>query len=350
MTIAAQARTIHASEARFSGRERQYVLDCLERGWITQGRYVREFEEQFAAMCGARHAIACSSGTAALHLAMVALGIGPGSTVVVPALTYVATANAARYCGATVRFADVLTDTWCIDIAHADELGGDLIVPVHLYDAQASVGQDCLEDAAHAPGTWGVGGGLARISAFSFYASKVVACGEGGMVTTNDDELAALVRLYRGQGAPTPGRYHHTVVGFNYRMTDLQAAVGLAQLEQLPLNLAMRRALVDRYRGNLGGGPVALQGGARASAWAMAVLLPYGANREQVARALASEGVETRPFFEPLPSLPPYRSDVPVNAAAIAWRGLVLPTHCGMTEGDVDYVCERLLAAVESEC
>lgn len=355
--VIAVATKIAASSAQLTGREREYVLDCIDRGWITNGPYVRRFEDAFAQMCGARYAVACSSGTAALHLAMLAMGIGPGDTVVVPALTYIATANAATYCGARVAFCDVHPVTWCIDQESANqkrkEVAASLVVPVHMYDALADtswLSGRVVEDAAHAPGTPRVGI-HAEMTTHSFYASKVIACGEGGMVTTNSEELAIAARLYRGQGATTPGRYFHSVVGHNYRMTDLQAALGLAQLEKLPEALATRRELIDRYRSNLAGAPwITLQGGVRASGWAMAVLVPYGVNRDTVAKELAKEGIETRPFFEPLPSLPPYRGDVPTVAASVATRGLVLPTHTGLSVAVVDFVCERLVEAVEAAC
>lgn len=353
----ATATKIAASSAQLTGREREYVLDCLDRGWITNGPYVRRFEDAFAEMCGARYAVACSSGTAALHLAMLAMGIGPGDTVVVPALTYIATANAVTYCGARVAFCDVHPATWCMDPESANRQrvasSATVVVPVHMYDALADTSKlrgQIVEDAAHAPGSPGVGM-CGAMAAFSFYASKVIACGEGGMVTTNSEELAIAARLYRGQGATTPGRYFHSVVGHNYRMTDLQAAVGLAQLERLPEALATRRELIDRYRSNLAGAPwITLQGGERASGWAMAVLVPFGVNRDVVAKELAKDGIETRPFFEPLPSLPPYRGDVPTVAASVAQRGLVLPTHTGLNVAVVDFICERMLEAVEAAC
>lgn len=353
---------IHASAIDLSGREREYINDCLSRSWITQGKYVRQFEESFAEMCGVEYAIACNSGTSALHLAMLALGIGTRDAVIVPALTYIATANAARYCGATIRFADIDRDNWCvsgtavlIESREAREHGFErsIVVPVHLYDSYApSFG--CfgnfpawsVEDSAHL--SKATSGSQSALSCFSFYASKIIACGEGGMVTTNEEGLADLVRLYRGQGATIPGRYHHSVVGYNYRMTDLQAAIGLAQLERLPEILARRREIVDRYRSNLEGSAITLQGGERSSGWVCAVLLPESVDRDKVAERLYNTGIETRPFFEPLHTLPPYidcESECPV-AESIARRGLCLPTHTLLTDNEIDYVCGRLLSEV----
>lgn len=340
-----RAEMLGVSASHFGGREREYVADCLDRNWITQGVYVKRFEQAFAQMCGARHAVACSSGTAALHLALIAAGVGADSTVIVPALTYVATANAARYCGAKVVFADVNLGDWCMSPEScAIAAKGDydaVAIPVHLFDAMAKLPSSlvCVEDAAHVPGSRSWGG----LAAYSFYASKLIACGEGGMVTTDDDSEAAMLRLYRGQGAPTPGRYYHSVVGYNYRLTDVQAAIGLAQLERLPATLASRRAVVRHYRKRLEGSAVTLQEGLRASGWMFAVLLPDNVDRDRVAERLSNRWIETRPFFDPIPSLPPYRSVVPPIAANVARRGLCLPTHTSLVAVDIDYICECLL-------
>jgi perosamine synthetase len=346
---------IQVSSASIGDRERELVLGCLASGRLTQGAMVREFEAAFAARCGAAHAVACSTGTAALHLAMLAIGVERGSRVVVPALTYVATANAALYCGADVEFCDVDPVSWCIDPVSCSVVvrgGSAFVVPVHLYDAEAplfnlpSAGHRMILDAAHAVGAYNHQDSPARLTTFSFFGSKVITTGEGGAVVTDSDHLAERMRLLRGQGATTPGRYHHSVVGFNYRMTELQAALGLAQLERLDEFLFVRAAIVSRYRRNLAGSPVTLQGGKRAAGWMVAVLLPPGADRDQVAARMLAAGVETRPFFELLPTLPPYGShdggQWPV-AQDVARRGLCLPTHVAMTPNDVDLVCDRLL-------
>jgi perosamine synthetase len=356
---------LSVSAACFDGKEKEYLLDCLNRNWISQGYYVQKFEERFADLCGKRYAIACSSGTAALHLALLAYSIGSefiGSKhgVIVPALTYIATANAARYCGAQVHFADIDAKSWCLDADSVDALYSQLlsegicvaaILPVDLYDAiafstphihMASI----IRDAAHSTGIQP----NAMIATYSFYGSKIISCGEGGMLVTNDESLMERAKLYRGQGATIPGVYHHSVVGYNYRMTDLQAAVGLAQLERLKRHLTIRRLLANRYRDNLSGIQyLTLQGGERASAWTFALLLPEGVERKSIANRLLEDGIETRPFFDSIPSLPPYLGEVPPVAASIAPRGLLLPLHCAMDVGDVDYICERLIESIKAE-
>lgn len=367
---ASARRPISASSAEFTGRESAYLLDCLSRSWITQGKYVEMFEQEIAKMAGTRFAFACSSGTSALHLAYLAAGVGEGDAVIVPTLTYVATANAARYCGAEVLFADVDPGDWTIDYRSALSLrtlylqltGHDVsaVVPVHLYDALATSLQFprelVIEDAAHAPGASDRNsrrvGTFGKIAAFSFYASKVIATGEGGAVVTDDELCAKRVRLLRGQGATTPGRYHHSVIGYNYRMTDLQAAVGLAQIEHLSSVIERRRIVIGQYRANLGThlDKLALQRGVPGSGWTFAIVLADRYDRDTIAEILRIEYlIETRPFFQPLHTLPPYVAlarkygiSCPI-AEGIAAQGLCLPTYPGLTTSDVDYVCESLI-------
>ena len=233
-----------------NGNEKRYVLECLETTWISSiGRFITEFERGFARFCGVEHAIAVSNGTNALHLALVALGVTSGDEVIVPSLTYVATANAVTYCGAKPVLVDCDPRTLNIDPA---AIAGKItahtkgIIPVHLYGHPADMdpiisvarehGLFVLEDAAEAHGAEYKGrrvGGLGNCAAFSFFGNKIMTTGEGGMVTTNDSALAAKLRLYRGQGLDPGRRYWHPVIGYNYRMTNIAAALGLAQLEQV---------------------------------------------------------------------------------------------------------------------
>ena len=263
----------------FAGREREYVADCMESGWISSaGKYVELFEAEFAKFCGVRHAVSCCNGTAALHLALAALGVGPGDEVIVPTLTFVATANAVTYCGARPVFADSEAETWNLDPAHvASKITPRTkgIVAVHLYGNPAEMdalralahrhGLFLLEDAAEAHGALyrdAHAGSLGDIAAFSFYGNKIIATGEGGMVTTDDDALAARVRLLRGQGMDAERRYWFPVVGYNYRMMNLPAAIGLAQLERAEWHTGRRREIAAdlhasarrRYRAGLAGG------------------------------------------------------------------------------------------------
>lgn len=342
---------IKVSSSEFSGKEREYLNECLNRNWLSQGKYVKEFEEKFAEYVQAKYAIACSSGTAALHLAMLALD-ADYSNVIVPALTYVATANAARYCTDDVKFADILSDSWCLDSKSFNKIQSsprDIVILVDLYDAVSDASQlksDCVVVSDRSESLIALGS--STIATYSFYGNKIISCGEGGMVATNDKELADKIKLYRGQGATITGKYHHSVVGYNYRMTDIQAAVGLAQLEQISEKLAKRRAIVDRYRKNLSSEKsVTLQGGERASGWMMSVLLSELVDRDSIAKTLLNDfSVETRPFFIPLPSLPMYEGEIPPVAENVARRGLCLPTHTLLSDDNIDYICESLNRAL----
>ncbi len=363
------ARGLSISEPVFLGNEIEYVMDCMTRRRLSMGSYTRRFEEDFADWVGVSHAITCASGSAALHLALLGLGVGPGDAVLVPALTYVATANAVVHCGATPVFVDVDPETWCIDpeqVARAMDYGlvvggqARYLIAVHLYGQladvqalQAVTGPQCVlvEDAAQAHGGVDVyghrAGALGEVGTFSFYASKLIAAGEGGMVTTDRQDVADLVRRYRGQGQTQPGVYEHNLVGFNYRMTELASAVALAQLESHILHRDQRALVIGWYGERLDDLPITVQTRDRGAAdWMLACLLD---NESRPVRSkLAQAGIETRPFFVPLNTLPIFRElehECPV-AERIYPRGINLPTHSGMTEADVEYVVAQLKEAL----
>ncbi|MDT5270945.1 MAG: perosamine synthetase [Acidobacteriota bacterium] len=366
-------RLIPVSSPSFVGREREYVLDCMESGWVSSaGKYIDRFEAAFADFCGVKHAVACCNGTAALHLGLLALGVGPGDEVIVPTLTFVATANAVTYCGARPVFADSEPETWNLDPAQVEakitpRTKG--IVAVHLYGHPADMdalralasrhGLFLLEDAAEAHGALHRGrsaGSLGDLAAFSFYGNKIIATGEGGMVTTDDDALAARVRLLRGQGVDPERRYWFPVVGYNYRMMNIPAAIGLAQLERVDWHMGRRREVAAVYRQLLDGVAglswQAERDWARHAYWMFTVLLDEreADSRDPLIARLHEEGVETRPVFYPLHSLPPYREsargeEFPV-AESLARRGISLPTWAGLSRDDQSYVCERLRACM----
>src|SRR5713101_1085535 len=255
---------IPVAQPKLAGNERQYVLDCIETSWISSvGKYIVAFEEKFARFCNVEHAIATNNGTTALHLALVALGLQPGDEVLVPTVTYIATANAVRYCHAKPVLVDVCHDTMAINPAELERkitAKTKGIIPVHLYGHPAEMGPIndvakrhglfVLEDAAEAHGAEYLGrrvGGLGTCATFSFFGNKIVTTGEGGMVTTNDPDLAAKLRLHRGQGMNPKRRYWFEVVGYNYRMTNIQAAIGLAQMETIHTALADRENIAQWY-------------------------------------------------------------------------------------------------------
>lgn len=348
------------------GREEKYVLDAVRSGWISSlGSYVTRFEQEFARFCGVRHAVSVSNGTVALHLALHALGIGPGDEVIVPSLTFVATANAVHYTGAAPIFADVDPITWCIDpedVQRCITPRTRAIIPVHLYGHPAPMPalQELadkhklilVEDAAEAHGAAIHGrrvGGWGRIAAFSFYANKIITTGEGGMLTTDDEALAARCRTLRDHAMPPHRRYWHEEVGFNYRMTNLQAAVGVAQMERIEHFLARKRAIAAHYRERLADVPgitfAAERPGYTNVYWMVSILIepPYALGRDELILALRERGIDSRPFFHPMDTLPPYRSDTPRPIALRLSRcGLNLPSSPSLTDAQIDYICDAL--------
>lgn len=363
---------ISVASAVLDGNEILYVNECLDTTWISSaGRFIGAFEKRFAEFCGAKHAISTNNGTTALHLALVALGVGPGDEVIVPTLTYIATANAVRYCGAKPVLADSEPVGMGIDVddvARKVTSRTKAVIPVHLYGHPADMTRlnalaaehriAVVEDAAEAHGSRCDGqmvGALSTCATFSFFGNKIITTGEGGMVTTDDDDLAARLRLLRGQGMDPQRRYWFPVVGYNYRMTNIEAALGLAQLERIEDYLAQREQIGKWYERRLGGDSrITLP---REASWAQRVnwlytVLLQGATfegRDALIRQLDAAGVETRPVFYPMHMLPPYAEPMgryPV-AEALAAQGLSLPTHLRLTEGDVDRVCTELLMRLE---
>ena len=346
-------------------REIDYVMDAVRSGWVSSiGPYVDRFESTFASYVGVRHAIAVSNGTVALHLALHALGIGPGDEVVVPDLTFAATAHAVLQTGATPVLADVDASTWCLDPAAVRLAMGPrtkAILPVHLFGQPADMtalaeiadgaGAVLVEDAAEAHGArWNedVVGSLGRVGAFSFYGNKIITTGEGGMLTTDDDRLAGRLRFLKDHGMSKERRYFHTELAFNYRLTNLQAALGLAQLEQIEDFVAKKRLIHGWYAEALRGVPgLELNEeapGTRNVFWMTSVLLPWWARPGEMAHRLKERGVDSRPFFIPMSELPHLAHLRRVSAdgegrcpvaASLSARGLSLPSGCGLSRAEI---------------
>jgi perosamine synthetase len=350
-----------------SGNELAYVSECVRSTWVSSlGPFVSEFEARVAEFAGARHAISTCNGTVALHLALSALGIGPDDEVIVPSLTYVASANAVRYCGATPVFADVDPQTWCIAPASVERLltpRTRAILPVHLYgqpcdmEALGAIARShqlgVVEDAAEALGAQHGGrpvGALGDVGTFSFFGNKIVTTGEGGMVLTNDDLLAQRLRLLRNQGMDTGRRYWHPVLGYNYRMTNVAAALGVAQMERVGQFLADRRQIADWYHERLRGVERLVlpreAPGTRHVFWLYSLLVAQAQERDALMEGLAERGVETRPFFYPIHQFPMYRdcrSDAGCPVACdVASRGISLPSSSYLKEGDVEFIAAQL--------
>ena len=357
--------------------EARNVAECLQSTWISSaGRFIGEFETRFAEFCGVRHAVATNNGTTALHLALAALDIGPGDEVIVPDLTYIASANCVRYCGAEPVFVDCDPRTFNMDPERLEALvtpRTKAVVPVHLYgqpcdmDPIAAVaerhGLHLVEDAAEAHGARYRGrrtGGLGRCASFSFFGNKIITTGEGGAVTTDDDALAARLRLLRGQGMDPQRRYWFPVVGYNYRMTNVAAAIGVGQMDRIEEALAFRRKLAGWYGEALAGEPRVVrphvEPWAEPSWWMYTVMLAPALTaaragaRDAVMAAMDAAGVETRPVFHPMHALPPYARDgAPFpHATDCAGRGINLPTHEKLTREDVGRVCAALCRSARS--
>lgn len=346
----------------------KYITECVTSGWISSlGPFVKRFEESVRAVCGVKHAVATSNGTTALHLALASLGIGRGDEVIVPDLTFVATANAVAYTGAKVVLADVDPVSWNLDPAAVERLitrRTRAIIPVHLYghpcdmDAINRIARrhkvTVVEDAAEAIGAEYRGrmaGNLSKVATLSFYANKTITTGEGGMCLTNDDKLAVRMKFLRDHAMSAKKRYFHPEIGYNYRLTALQGAVGFGQMERFESIMAAKRRMATRYRQALAGVPgITLppeQEGIRNSYWMYSVLVEpqYGMTRTALARQLTAEGIDSRPFFFPLHTMPPYRSrkSFPV-ATRLARVGLSLPSASTIGDADIDKVAAAIRA------
>ncbi len=346
--------------------EEQYVRNAVRSGWISYlGEYVAQLEREFADFCGTTRAIATANGTVALHLALAALDISPGDEVIVPSLTFVATANAVTYTGATPVFADADPITWCLDAHHVERLitpRTKAIIPVHIYGHPADMdainalaeehGLWVVEDAAEAHGAQ-IGtrptGSLSHIAAFSLMANKIITTGEGGMVTTNDEALAERCRHLRDHAMQLDRRYWHDEVGFNYRMTNLQAAVGVAQMTRVHEFVARKRTMAEIYEDFLAGVrgltlPIELPGYTNVY-WMYSVLIQddFPLTRDELITALREQGIDSRPFFHPMDTLPMYRSDTPRPVALdLSRRGLNLPSSPMVTNEQIIYICQTL--------
>ncbi len=360
---------IPVANPAFIGNEKKYVDDCMESGWISSaGKYIELFEAGFAEFCGVKHAIACCNGTVALHLALLALGVEPGDEVIVPTLTFVATPNSVMYCGAKPVFVDSESETWNLDPKQIEAkitARTKGIIAVHLYGHPAKMLElrkiadrhnlFLLEDAAEAHGAMcdgKIAGSIGDAATFSFYANKIITTGEGGMVVTDSDAVAEKVRLLRGQGMDPTRRYWHPVVGYNYRMMNLPAAIGLAQLEQIEQQLEIRSQIArfynERLRNLLGITLQVEQAWARHVYWMFSVVIDneHWSDRDNVMKLLGEQGIETRPVFYPAHSMPPYlpfagTETFPV-AGHLSANGISLPTWAGLTESDIDRVCRTL--------
>ncbi|PKN92338.1 MAG: DegT/DnrJ/EryC1/StrS aminotransferase [Chloroflexi bacterium HGW-Chloroflexi-6] len=362
----------------YGPEEENAVLDVLRSRWLTMGEVTQRFEQAFAESCGVKHAVAVANGTVALHLACLGIGIEPGDEVIVPALTFVATAACVRYVGATPIFADVTSEK---DLTLSPESVESLITPrTRAIILMHYGGYACdmpafralankyhlklIEDAAHAPGAALDGsraGSWGQVAAFSFFSNKNLATGEGGMLTTDDDEIAAYLRRLRSHGMTTltwdrhrghAWSYDVTDLGYNYRPSEMLSALGLVQLAKLDANNQRRRELTAAYHELLAelapqvGVPFADHPGAPAC-HIMPVLLPEGSHRPDFMDAMKTRGIQTSIHYPPIPEFTAYRATaggldgLPVTRA-VSSREVTLPLYSRMTQDDVREVVQSI--------
>lgn len=358
-------KMIPISSSNLTGNENKYLKQCIDTNWISSlGKYVREFEKQFSKYTGRLFSMACSSGTTALHLALEALEIGEGDEVIVPAFTFIASVNAILYTGAMPVFVDIEEETWNMSpqaVQAAISPKTKALLVVNIYGNPASMDDlreiarkhklKFIEDNAEGLGGEYKGrklGGFGDISCHSFYGNKLVTCGEGGMVSTDSEEWAKRINMLRDHGMSITRRYYHLVKGYNYRMTNLQAAVGLAQFERINEFLEARRRIFEGYSRKLINSDnitLPFQGDRdrRPVNWLYTVRI-HSKNRDEVAAALKKKGIDSRPGFVPAYKMPFIDAIEPLPVTErVSRESLSIPTYVDLTNEQVNYITEELL-------
>lgn len=342
------------------GNEKKYVNECLDSTWISsKGEFISRFEKQFESFLEVKHATTVSNGTVALHLALLALGIGEGDEVIVPTLTYIASVNSIKYTGAKPIFVDSLADSWQMNPSDVRSKITDktkAIMAVHLYghpcdmDALLKIckefGLYLIEDCAEAIGSKYKGknvGTFGDISTFSFFGNKTITTGEGGMVVTNNETLYDRCVHFKGQGLAKHREYWHDVVGYNYRMTNICAAIGLAQLEQVDEFIKRKREIADKYKTAFENIDVEFHGeltGVYNSYWMCSILVKVPEQRDKLRDFLMKRGIETRPLFYPIHTMPMYVGKFQSHKVAedLGWRGINLPSFPTLTIEEQDEI------------
>lgn len=357
---------IPVNEPLLGAAESAYVEECMRTGWISSaGRFIDEFERAWADYCDMKHGVAVANGTVALQLALACLDLEPGDEVIMPTFTIISCALAATYNGAVPVLVDSDPETWCMDVSQVESRITDrtrAIMPVHIYGHPVDMdpvreladrhGLVVVEDAAEAHGATYDGrrcGSLGDVSCFSFYANKIVTTGEGGMLLTNDDRIAQTARSKRNLCFQGARRFVHEDAGFNFRITNLQAAIGLGQVERIDQLVRRKREVGRLYTERLSGLPIALpveREWAQNVYWMYGVVLDDSVDYDAVefAERLAAHGVQTRPFFMGMHEQPVFMKQGlfegerhPV-AERLARRGLYLPSGLALTDEQIDAV------------
>lgn len=368
---------IAVNEPSLSGKELEYVTECIRTGWISSaGHFIEEFEQKWAAYCGMSYGIAVSNGTTALQVAARCLDLQPGDEVIMPTFTIISCALAVVECGAVPVLVDSDPRTWCMDISQVKAritARTRAIMPVHIYGHPVDMDPllvlakkyhlAILEDAAEAHGAeylsdrdgpnpvWKRCGGMSDVSCFSFYANKLITTGEGGMVLTNREGHAEKARSLRNLCFRPERRFYHTELGYNFRLTNIQAALGLAQLERFEQIVAKKRWMGQAYTERLKDIPTIQlpveETWARQVYWMYGLVVDEstGMDAPELARRLKSKGIETRPFFLGMHEQPVFLErglfkgeSYPV-AERIAHQGLYLPSGLALTQEQLEQVC-----------
>lgn len=358
-------KIISVASPFLNGNELEYVSDCLKTSWISsQGKYVKDFEAVLSKFCQQPFAVAVSNGTVAIHLALAALGIGSGDEVIVPDFTFAATINAVIYTGATPVIAEVERDTWTISPNSINRLitkNTKAIIPVHIYghackmDEILHIAQKhslyIIEDVAEALGSEYKSkplGCFGDAATFSFFGNKTITTGEGGMVLFKDADIAHKAQLLRDHGMSKDRRYWHELVGFNYRMTNIQAAIGVAQMEQVNKFVNKKIELAARYNAAFAKLPHIMlppnMGWGKNSYWLYTLKLQSSNMRDEMINKLKKNNIESRPCFYPLHIMPPYcdfrRDESLQNSIEIAECGISLPSSVSLSEHDQEVVID----------
>ncbi|MBN1972128.1 MAG: DegT/DnrJ/EryC1/StrS family aminotransferase [Sedimentisphaerales bacterium] len=364
--------TIPVSQPSIGPKEIEYMNDAIKSTWVSSiGPYITKFEENFARYCGAKYGLTTSNGTTALHLALMSLGITRGDEVIVPDLTFVATANAVKYTGAEPIFVDIDESTLCIDpfsIIRRMNKNIKAIIPVHIYghpcdmDAINEIAKEyglfVIEDAAEAHGAEYKGkrvGNLSDVAVFSFYGNKIITTGEGGMLLTNNIVIYEKAKQLRDHAMSKSKRYWHTEIGFNYRITNIQAALGLGQFERIDEIIKKKREIFSRYKANLEG-TAGLKLNRTASYaknvyWVVCLEIDGMTmeSRDKFMIDLKNRGIDSRPYFYPISDLPMYSKVNTPIAHKVFQKGVILPSYESLSGSDVDYISESIKSILASK-
>jgi perosamine synthetase len=367
---------IPVNEPLLDGNEHKYVSECVTTGWISSaGKFITEFEDKWAQYCGMKHGIAVCNGTVALELAVEVLDFPAGSEIILPSFTIISCAQAITKAGCVPVVVDCEPETWCMDVEQVERAitpKTKAIMPVHIYghpvdmdsimELAAKHDLIVIEDAAEVHGAEYKGrkcGGIGHVSCFSFFANKIITTGEGGMILTRDDRFAEKLKSYRNLCFQDKQRFLHEEIGHNYRFTNIQAAIGLAQLERIEETVQRKRVMAAKYTEGLSGLPIQLpveRSWAKNVYWMYGIVIDEktGMDAKEFASRLRAKGVETRPFFLGIHEQPVFKkmglfkgTSLPVTER-IARQGLYLPSGQAITDDQINKAIHEVREALRS--